>query len=191
MTHTMRYQQLLQVIDKALQESRNSFNTEKAIQECYGEDASIFGSATLQKLMDGVIDRVNTKSKTETLDMLQKQSVEQKLKQIEEIIALFDKKDQAHQSQEANDYESAKQALQNAKLPEGMLPEDICNYRAYQIMKKERDALETELIAVEEETRKMEQQIAQAEQAVKENIANVENVGSKLEQTADACSFVA
>jgi hypothetical protein len=187
----MRYEQLLTVIDKALQESRNSFNTEKAIEECYGEDASIFGSATLQKLMDGVIDRVNTKSKGEMLEFLTTQDVENRLKNIEDLIHLFETQEKESQEQEWSDRESAQQALQKAKLVEGMTPQDIVNYHAYQIIQKERDALEKDIMAVEEESRKMEEQIAQAEQAVRENIDHVENVGSKLCKTADACSFVA
>jgi protease II len=36
----------------------------------------------------------------------------------------------------------------------------------------------------------MEQQIAQAEEKVKQGIAHVEETGAKLERTADACSFL-
>jgi wobble nucleotide-excising tRNase len=187
----MRYEQLLTVIDKALQESRTSFNTEKAIEECYGEDASIFGNATLQKLMDGVIDRVNTKSKGEMFEFLKTQGVENKLKNIEDLIRLFENQEKESQERELSDRESAQQALQKAKLVEGMTPQDIVNYHAYQIIQKERDSLEAEIVAMEKESHKMEQQIAQAEKAVEENIANVETVGATLCKTADACSFVA
>jgi hypothetical protein len=187
----MRYEQLLTGIDKALQESRSSFNTEKAIEECYGEDASIFGNATLQKLMDGVIDRVNTKSKGEMLEFLKTQDVGNKLKNIEDLIHLFETQEKEAQEQESSDRESARQALQNAKLLKGMTPQDIVNYHAYQIIQKERNSLEAEIVAVGEESHRMEQQIAEAEQTVKETIAKVETVGAKLCKTADACSFAA
>jgi len=189
-TESMRYQKLLDVIDKALKESRKSFDTSAAIQECYGDDASIFGAATLAKLLDSVLDRVNENAKQQVVENMETNGVELKLKQVEQLICTIQQQAAEKKEAEAMDRLSATNALEKAKLPEGILPADIVSHRAYAIMKKERDALDEQLCKMEEETKVMEEQIAMAEKAVKQRLGKVEETGAKLEQTADACSFV-
>lgn len=174
----------------ALQESRKSFDTSESIQICYGQDASIFGVATLSKLLDSLVDRVNDKAKQDVLEQLEKDGVKAKLERVEDIIREFERQDNERQESESMDRQSATMALEKAKLPNGISPADIVSHRACTIMKKERDGLLEEISKVEEETRLMEQQIAQAEEKVKQGIAHVEETGAKLERTADACSFL-
>ena len=189
-TKSMRYQQLLHVIDKALQESRKSFDTSATIQECYGDDASIFGVATLSTLLDSLVDRVNDKAKQDLLVELEKYGVKSKLEHVEDLIRELERLETERQEAESTDRQSATTALEKAKLPEGISPADIVSHRASVIMKKERDGLIEEIRKVEGEIKLMEQQIAQAEEKVNRGIANVEATGAKLERTADACSFV-
>lgn len=189
-TESIRYQKLLQVIDKALQESRKSFDTEAAIQECYGDDASIFGAATLAQLLDSLVDRVNDKAKQDIVDTMEKEQVESKLLHVERIMKKLEKMRDDKQAAESMDIQSASNALEKARLPEGIRPADIVSHRAYTIMKKERDGLAEEIASIEEETKLMREQIAQAESKVKQGLQNVEETGDKLGRTADACSFV-
>lgn len=187
---SVRYNKLLAVIDKALQQSRNSFDFSSAITECYGDDAKIFGAATLAKLLESLVERVNDSAKSEILDTLKKEGVEAKLLHVEQLIQTLEQEAHEFREMEKKDKSSATDALEKAKLPQGLSPEDIVKHRAFQIMKQERDGLDAELVSLQEETKRMEQQIAQAESSVQTKLAQVEDTGAKLERTADACSFV-
>lgn len=189
-SNSIRYQKLLAVIDKALQNSRDSFDTTAAITECYGDDASIFGAATLEKLLESLVERVNDSAHVHVLEKLQQLQVEEKLIQVEEIIQALDQAAREKRKLEEHDRTSATNALQKAKLPEGIRPEDVVSHRAFQILKQEESALDAELAKLQEETKLMEEQIAQAQAQVKQSLGKVEETGAKLEQTADSCSFV-
>ena len=92
-----RYNHLVKVIDKALLESRKGFDTEEAIKECYGDDASMFhdGSSheadnnsvnVLASAIDAMVDRVNEKVKKEMLEFLERERVPERLAKVEAII---------------------------------------------------------------------------------------------------------
>lgn len=189
-SESIRFQKLLQVIDKALSESRKSFDTAAAIQECFGDDASIFGATTLAKLLDSLVERVNDAAKQRILQTLEKEGVEAKLKHVEDVICAIEKVREQQNQSETLDRQSATNAMKKAKLPDGMHPDDIVSHRAYTIMKEERDGLAQEIAAMEEESKLMQQQIEEAERKIKQGLEKVEETGAKLEQTADACSFV-
>lgn len=187
---SIRYQKLQSVIDKALSEARKSFDTSQAIDECYGDDAAIFGKSTLTTLLDSLVDRINTDAKEESLKYMQEQGVEEKLKHVESIIATLENLQQRKEQAEAKDVQAATDALTKAKLPKNMSPDDIVSHQAFLIMEKERNALQEEIAAIQAETKLMEEQINKAQANIQQGLSKVEETGEKLGQTADACSFV-
>jgi hypothetical protein len=186
-----RYQALLQVMDKALVESKRKFDTNKAIKDCYGEDASIFGGEEmLAKVVDGMVDRVNYKAKDDMQVTLEKENVKQTLIVAEQLMAKFQKIEQDAKVADEKDRQSALDALNHCKLPEGVSPQDVVSYRAYQIMQQEKETLVAELAKVQGETKEMEELLAQSTSVVKGRIKHIESTGKELERAADLCSMV-
>jgi len=99
-----------------------------------------------------------------------KNGMELKVKQVEHVIYTLQEHAAETKQTESMDRQSATSALEKAKLPKGILPDDIVSHRAVLIMKKERDALNKQTGKMEEETKVMEQQIAQAEKAVQQKL---------------------
>ena len=206
-----RYQCLLKLIDKALSQSRQSFDVSKAVQECYGEDASIFedvavaaqegkddggaengghgNSNLLTNAIENMIDTVNDRVKEEIEQFLREHNVCENLTLVDSIIAQLDQQDAEQAQAEKEDRESALRAFEAVKLPKGVSPEDVLSYHKFELRRKERDALVDELAKVEAEIKKLEEQQAATESRTKESMLQMGKVEHELERSADACSL--
>mmetsp|Transcript_5792 Transcript_5792/g.10261 ORF Transcript_5792/g.10261 Transcript_5792/m.10261 type:complete len:212 (-) Transcript_5792:150-785(-) len=189
-----RFRRLVDVIDKALEESKKGIDTKAAIVDSYGDDASIFGGGDdgndmLSKLLEGMIDRVNDRVKTEVMDVLKKECVNDKLLRFENLIEHFEQIDQEEREVEKNDKNSARNAADEAKLPGGITPEDIINFHAYRVKTQERDQLLAEVTSIEAENEAIQSNIQQANDSIKKYMDQMDAKGKSLEGAADLCSF--
>jgi len=194
-TECKRFQRLVATIDKSLSESRKAFDTISAVKECYGDDASLFENAgtenMLGEVMDGMVEGVNERVKEEMMKVFATKNVEEKLRKVENIIIAFDNLEAQEKKQEANDRQSARNALHSTKLPDGVSPSDIVSYHAHTTMKEEQNKLLAEISEIEGEIQQMEEQLEKGNSAIEKQMKNINEVGTELERTADVCSMVA
>jgi len=178
-------------MDKALMEARSSFSISQAIQECYGDDSSIFGgNAVLEQVVDGMLDKVHLKVKDDMNAKLQQRDIEAKLVNVDVLLDMFQKEENALQEKEYTDRTTALHALQQTKLPPGLTAEMIIEHRAFLIKRDEKESLENELSQLVQEIKDLEELNSEADAALQSRIELVEQKGKDLERTADLCSFV-
>jgi hypothetical protein len=191
---SLRFQRLLEVIEKALTQSRKNIDVAKLIQQCYGEDASIFaaqqGDNVLLSVLEGMLDRVHDSVTEDMLEFLKELQVEAKLIKFEEIATQLEMDEVWQQQQETNDKQSARRALEDAKLPKELKPADIVTYCAYQKILSERDGTLSEIAAIEKEIQQLAAQQADGSTRVESKLETVQAVGKELELSADMCSTV-
>lgn len=190
---SVRYERLLQVIAKALKQSRSQFDINKAIQECYGEDANIFqgdNGSVLQALLESVLDKTNETVQEDMLVAMRENMVESKLLRLEKIIKQLEAQANQKQQAEENDKATAKQALDEAKLPDGLQPSDIITYRAYQKMLEEKEAMMREIEQVERQVEQLEADKELRSSKVHSQLKVVDQAGKELEKSADVCSTI-
>ena len=209
-TRETRYECLLKLLDKALSQSKVSFDAEKAVQDCYGEDASIFEdvpssaeetkddngnpngkkkSNLLIDVIENMIDTVNERVKEEIEQFLKDNKVCENLTLVDSIIAQLDEQDAEQAEAEINDRESALRALDAVKLPKDVSPDDIVSYHKFEVRRKERDALAEELAKVEAEVKQLEEQQAHATSRAKDSVQQLGKVEQELERSADVCTL--
>ena len=193
-TTSARYQRLVRVMEKALINSRAQFDIPAAIHQCYGEDASIFGSdedvGLLQSVLEGMLDRVHDTVMEDMIKFLKEEHVEELLLKLERVVARLDAEEQRRREAEAQDKASARQALQEAKLPKGLDPADIFTYHSYQEMVKERDAMKNEIALIEQEIQQLEAKNENDLNQVNLSLQKVVATGKELEKSADMCSMI-
>jgi hypothetical protein len=213
-----RYECLLTLIDKALGQSRKSFDTAQAVEDCYGEDATMFEPSAaaasrgeskdendttnsrrkseigsnvnlLISVVDNMVDRVNERVKEEMVQWLQDNGVGDRLALIETIVARLDEEDAKAAQAELDDRHSARLALEAVKLPKGVTPSDILRYHAFQVMEKERDSLIDELNKVDLEIQALELRKSETSSKVEDQIQQMERVDKELERVANLCTM--
>jgi len=185
---SIRYQQLLKGIDKVLVESRNKIDVKEAVQQGYGDEASVFGEGQIEGVVEGMLDIVHTRVTQEMTQFMDTEHVERDLVRVEEVLKAFDDEEQAAQEMNDKDRESAKAALEHAQLPAGVKPMDVVKYRAYEIMKEEKEKLTSLIEKYEEETRELDKLVTDAKAKVQSEITKVEDVSKELDRTADVCA---
>jgi len=141
-------------------------------------------------LLSGVLESVRTEVREEVREFLKASNVEEKLLKLEAVIAKLEG-DAAHKKQAAViDKESAVKALQTAKLPANLQPQDLVNCKAYQRMVQEKDALELQIADLENEIEKLQSIKDERSNETTAKLGDIEIVGKELEQSADMCSLV-
>ena len=180
-----------QAMEKALIEARNSFSKANAIQECYGDDSSIFGgNAVLEQVVDGMLDKIHTKVKEDMNKKLEKYGIEGKLLVVEALINRFQKEEFVAMEKETTDKETTMEALEQAKLPTGLTAEMIISFRAFNVLKEQRIHLEQEVARVNLEIQVLEALFLQGETTVQNQIQGIEQKSREMERTADLCSIL-
>jgi hypothetical protein len=185
---SIRYQQLVKGVDKVLVESRNSINVNDAVQAGYGDEASVFGEGQIGKVFEGMLDVVHSSVTQDMAKFLDAEHVERDLIKVEEVLKAFDKMEHAMQELNHKDRESARNASINAQLPDGVKPMDVVKYRAYGIMKDEKDKLTSLIEKYQQEIRELEKLVSDAQSNVQSEILKVEEVSRELDRTADVCA---
>jgi len=186
---SVRYDKLLKVLNTALMESRRKFNTEDAIKECHGDDASMFdddaggGQSVLATAIDAMVDQVNDTVKSNIVTYLEQEGIQEKVENIEAIINRLDANDEKQRQADAEDRQSARDALASVRLPKDVLPSELIRYRSYKLMEKERDALLEEIAKVEEETNGLNERIASNEDVVNRGVQSMRAMEQQIQQS--------
>ena len=188
---SVRYGKLLKVLNTALLESRRKFNTEEAIKECYGDDASMFddsgdgsgGQSVLASAIDAMVDQVNEKVRNGIVGYLEQEGIEKKLASVETIINRLDANDDEQKQADAADRQSARDALASVRLPKDVLPAELMRYQSYKLMENERNALLEEIAKVEEETKVVNERIASHEDVVNQGVRSMQAMGQQIQQS--------
>lgn len=185
-TTSVRYQRLMECLDLALTKSRSQIDIDQAVQLCYGDG----NNELFSNLLESMLDHLHTEVTADTVSFLQKHGVKEKLLKLEAAVAKFDR-DAAEKKQAAvKDKESAVAALQNAKLPANVTPQDMVQYQAYQRMLQEKKLLQDEIDAIEQEISELEAAKSESLEAADSRIAEMQVVKAELELSADLCSMV-
>lgn len=187
-SQSVRYQHLMKGIEKVLVESRNKISVKDAVKEGYGDDASVFGEDQIEGVLEGMLDIVHSSVANEMAQFLQAENVENDIIKVEEILQAFDSMEHAMQEMNEKDRESAKAALEQAQLPEGVKPMDVVKYRAYNVIMEERDKVSNLIEQYRDENNELEKLVRDARAKVESEIVKIEEVSRELDRTADVCS---
>lgn len=187
-SQSVRYQHLMKGIEKVLVESRNKISVKDAVKEGYGDDASVFGEDQIEGVLEGMLDIVHSSVANEMAQFLQAENVENDIIKVEEILKTFDSMERAMQEMNEKDRESAKAALEQAQLPEGVKPTDVVKYRAYNVIMEEREKVSNLIEQYRDENNELEKLVRDARAKVESEIVKIEEVSRELDRTADVCS---
>lgn len=183
-----RYQRLLTLLDKSLHESRKALDTDELINECYdAEDAKIFESSetnVLKTAVDSMLEGVNQKVRDQLISFLEKEKIQERLDQVEAIINNLDRQDEEQKRAEAEDKDSAQEAVKAVRLPKDILPGDIISYHAYRLMERERESLLEEIAKVEAETNEVNERIRSHENHVQEGEQKLQGLVDNLRKSS-------
>ena len=185
---SIRFQQLVKGIDKVLVESRNKINVREAVQLGYGDEASVFAENQIEVVMEGMLDILQSTVIKDMEAFLLEEKVESDLIKVEEILQAFDTMEQVMKEIQEKDRDSARAALAQAQLPEGVKPMDVVKYRAFQIIQEEKERLLSLIQIYEEETAELEGLVRDAQSTVEQEIVKLEQVSEHLDRTADICA---
>jgi predicted nucleic acid-binding Zn-ribbon protein len=96
--------------------------------------------------------------------------------------------ERAMQEMNEKDRDSARAALEQAQLPEGVKPTDVVKYRAHNIIKEERQKLSNLIEQYRDENNELEKLVRDARAKVESEIVKIEEVSKELDRTADVCA---
>jgi hypothetical protein len=197
-SQSIRYQRLLEVMDKAMACSKSQFDVDKAVNDCYGDDASIFakgdangGDNMLQAVLDNLLSSVQDQVTEEMRQHFQELKVEGKLLKLEKIIQKLEQEEIQKRQAEEENKQSAEQVLDDLRLFKGISPTDIVNYQDFQKMKEERDAMVEEIASVEREIEQLNAQKEERSQQMKARFSCTKEASRELEKSADVGSMIA
>lgn len=185
-----RYNRLVECLEHSLAASKRQFDTEEAIREVYGEDAKLFDDGSsennnfLASAIDAMVDQVNNRVMKEMLEFFEKEKMKEHLDKIESIEIELDKEDEDAKRREAEDRQSARDALEAVRLPPDVTPEDVIRYQSYQLMLKEKQSLLEALAKVESDTKELDDRILLCGGEVEKGEKSLQKVAQDLKETA-------
>ena len=144
----------------------------------------------LVDVMDGMIDKIQRTVKDDLTDYLQEQDVSSRLNKVDSIVAKLVESEAKLARADAEDRDSAKEALDETLLPEGVTLEDVLAFRNYERQKNLRDRLLEQLSKVKEEVAELEREQQETQDSVLEYNQHLQEVARELERSADVCSMV-
>lgn len=195
-TNSRRYRHLLMALEKTLTESKRTLDARSAAAEAFGNDTHSFdedggksGVDVLADLVHECVDTANDQVREGISAVLSSNDAAARLALLDDLLDHFDAADRAARDAEESDRASARSAVQDVTLPEGVDVTDVLSYQAYRIKVQERDALLAELASVEAENDSIARQIEKGSALIKDAVQEVEEKGKILEKTADVGSF--
>jgi hypothetical protein len=211
------YDQLIKVIEKSLYQSSDCVDTRTAVKQCYGDDISMFSTASatntdnatnatnatnnaqdddgiemLASLINNILEKINDAFlQNELNQILDKEKVKLKLDTLDQVVEEFISNQRRKDEQERLDIQSARDAIRNTQfLPQGMDMSHVMLYQSYRMKMKIRDELLAELENVEKESNALLGAVEREKQEIKNVVTENENdVVVPLNRNADVCSF--
>jgi len=201
----------VKAVDKALLSARSSIDAKIAVEECYGEDASIFASdgdtidldgwisgkanetdakEMLANLIDSMTERLNENLKSKIMSLLKEEGVDSILFQIESIIEKVEREKNEKWEDNKKDKNLTRKILnETSSLPQELDPIDVIRCMALKVKREEKDRLLSEIAKIKEENNELERQIEKAKTNINERIEAMEHVKNELSQAANSCTF--
>ena len=186
----VRFQKLQELIRKALANSRKAIDCQKVIAECYDKSIGADQTAKLAEILDTVLQQVQEKTEEEMTEYFERENIPTMLENVERAARELEEQEREKLRQDRLDAESARKAIQSARLPNDVTPQDVMAFQSYQKMLQEKAELERAIAQVQEETAALKEQQETLAQSAKENIQQVVEVKNQLDRSADACSMV-
>jgi hypothetical protein len=188
----VRYDCLINLIDKALTKSRQAIDTSAAVHECYGDDASMLGEDAnmLGGVVDSMLDKITESVKESMTDLLGKENIRDRLEDVEKVVVRLEEEELQQTEAEQLDSETARKSLEMVTLPQNVTPNDIMRFHAYEVMHQEKAVLQEQLEEVEREARELEEQQQEVKIQVEKQIQHIGIITKELERSADVCSMV-
>lgn len=194
-----RYEHLVKIIEKGLSESSKCIDTKLAIQQCYGDDISMFASSSsdndgvemLSNLIKNILENINESFlQNELPSILSKNNVQLKLDILDQVILHFISKEREEQERELRDIQSARDAVDDVQEELQMDLSQIMMFYSYQMKKKVRDELMADLDREKNKRDNLLQEVERQRDNVKKFVDAVEeNIVDPLNRNADICSF--
>lgn len=197
-----RYDQLIKIFEKCLSESSKCIDTKLAVEECYGDDLSMFATSSsksnddgvqmLENLVRDILDKINESFLQDELPkILSKEKVELKLNILDQVIQEYLREQREKEELEKKDIESARDAVANTKfLPQGMNLGHMLTYQSYQMKLKMKDELNCKVEQLEAERDDLLKQIEVAQNNVKSVVSGIDkSIVEPLNKNADICTF--
>ena len=190
--HSERFHRLLKVQEKALTHSRSQLKVKEILQDCYGDDLSIFAvegdSNALYSLFGGMLDGVHDTVLENMKLELNEQNVEELLIKLESITGRLEKKDEKEQKIENWDKTSARNALTSSFIATKAMPGDLVTYATVSSLSQERDLLLQQIAEEEAKIAELDNQRNDQAAIVGDLLADLQKVACQFEQAADMCS---
>jgi len=195
-----RQTKFLDIVSKAIRKSHEAISIPEIIQQCYGEDASIFETTTegdgdgendnlLVGLLDAALDKIDQELMQYVEYVVGEQGVDTKLNCLDEANSKVEEMEIKAQEVEEYDRQSAQDAIRLSRIPDGISIEDVMLYQAYLIYKDAKEELQNSVTKYKEECQELEQQVSQQHKLVKERIEALDERNTKISNAADLCSF--
>lgn len=190
--HSERFQRLLKVQEKALTHSRSQLKVKEILQDCYGDDLSIFAvegdSNALFSLFGSMLDGVHEDILEQMKSELKERKVEELLIKLETITGRLEKKDEKEQKIENWDKNSARNALTSSFFTTKATPGELVTYATVSSLSQERDLLLQQIMEEETKIAELDKQRKDQAAVVENLLAGLQKVASQFEQAADMCS---
>jgi regulator of replication initiation timing len=186
----VRYQQLEELVRKALTNSRRAIDCKQAIVECYDKTIGEDQTTKLVEILDTVLQQVQEKTEEEMMLYFEKENIRDTLERVERIARKLEQEEREKIRRDRLDAQSAKEAIESARLPTDVTTQDVMAFQTFQKMLEEKAALESAIAEVQQETSALKGQHENCTQNIKENIQQVVGVKDQLDRSADACSMV-
>mmetsp|Transcript_8289 Transcript_8289/g.10507 ORF Transcript_8289/g.10507 Transcript_8289/m.10507 type:complete len:204 (+) Transcript_8289:82-693(+) len=196
-----RHKQLVKVIENGLIESSKCIDTHSAVQECYGDDISMFadsnsssendGTEMLANLIQGVLEKINDEMmKNQIHDILKREDVETKLSVLDKVIGEFVDRQRLLKEEEERDKKTAEDAMKSVQvLPHGVEVSDIMKFQAYKVKMKIRDKLAAELETAERRQEELQSQMEKEREDVNAMVKKInDETLDPLERAGEICS---
>jgi hypothetical protein len=183
------------IISKAIRKSHEAISIPEIIQQCYGEDASIFETEgdendnLLVGLLDAALDKIDQELMGHVESVIGAQGADEKLNCLDEAISKVEEMEVKAQEMEEYDRQSAQDAIRLSRIPEGISIEDVMLYQAYLIHKDAREELKKSVVKYKEECQELEEKVNQERILVKERLEALDERNSKMSSAADLCSY--
>ena len=191
-----RYDHLIRIIEKGLQESSKCIDAKQAVLECYGDDISMFeggdGIDMLSNLIKDILEKINdTFLQSELPLILREQKVQQQLDILDRVIQEFDAKQKAIHDKEHQDIQSAREAVESVQfIPHGIDISQVKTYHTYQKKTHMRDDLLLQIERAQKERETLLHDIDQEKNKIQGFVESLEkHIVEPLSRNADICSF--
>jgi hypothetical protein len=188
---SVRYQRLLLVLNKALARSKSQLDLRQIVQECYGDDASIFqDDALLESLLDNMLDKAHKRVVDQMSELLQQRGIEQKLVRLEKVVTQLEQQAIQERRLQESAKAATRQACQDALLPSGLSPTDMLSYQSHQMLLQEEAELQRQIAQEEQAIEELETSKQQLSTHVQTRVRELQETGRELERSADMCSML-